>query len=159
MRVGTLFNAQDIEIVDSKQRIAMVGGVKKDLSETTKAISDRIKKLTNMIDLGREPFTVIHYEKGGKFVPHVDYFYDEIALAKSNDMGNRIGTVIMYLNTVETGGQTLFPKLKLALKPVKGDIVFFNYDRHQAKKSSITLHASNGVVDDKWISTLWMNLG
>lgn len=158
MSAGTLFNEKYIDIVDTKYRIAKTGTIRHNSSEITMAIEQRMMKLLNIPTLGSEEFALIHYTQGGKFAHHVDYFYDETAVQKANQIGNRKGTVICYLNTIESGGETLFPKLKLTLKPVKGDIIFFNYDRHD-KKSAITLHGSNGIKDEKWIVTQWLNLG
>lgn len=49
---------------------------------------------------------ILHYENGQKYEPHFDYFHD-----KSNQElgGHRVATVLMYLSSVEKGGETVFP--------------------------------------------------
>ena len=40
-------------------------------------------------------------------------------------MGNRIGTLLMYLSDVEQGGATVFTKLGISVRPKKGLVVFW----------------------------------
>ena len=47
----------------------------------------------------------------------------------------------MYLNTPESGGSTIFPDIGLEVLPVKGNAVFFSYDR--AHPSTRTLHGGS----------------
>ena len=45
--------------------------------------------------------------------------------------GQRIGTLIMYLNDVEEGGETIFPEIGFSVAPRRGHAVYFGYcDSH-----------------------------
>ena len=43
--------------------------------------------------------------------------------------GQRVATIVMYLNTPARGGATTFPDVSLEVAPLKGNAVFFSYDR------------------------------
>ena len=51
-----------------------------------------------------------------------DISFDENAL----ELGQRTLTCMIYLNDVESGGETEFTKLGLIIKPKKGTIVIWN---------------------------------
>jgi prolyl 4-hydroxylase len=82
---------------------------------------------------------VLHYVNGQKYEPHHDYFHDTVNPQKSNG-GQRVATMLMYLTTVEEGGETVFPnsaekvegeqwsecaRRGLAVKTQKGDALLF----------------------------------
>lgn len=86
-----------------------------------------------------EGMQVLHYINGQKYEPHHDYFHDTVNPQKSNG-GQRVATMLMYLTTVEEGGETVFPnaaekvegsqwsdcaKRGLAVKTMKGDALLF----------------------------------
>jgi prolyl 4-hydroxylase len=50
------------------------------------------------------------YQHGQKYEPHFDYFTDKINQVLG---GHRYATVLMYLSTVDKGGETVFPKTKV----------------------------------------------
>ena len=43
--------------------------------------------------------------------------------------GQRVASIVCYLNTPEAGGATIFPDAGLEVAPVRGNAVFFSYDR------------------------------
>ena len=53
---------------------------------------------------------ILRYEHGQKYEPHFDYFHDKINQVRG---GHRYATVLMYLSTVDKGGETVFPKAKV----------------------------------------------
>ena len=66
-----------------------------------------------------------------------------------------MGTLVIYLNTPEKGGGTTFPDVGLEVAPIKGNAVFFSYDRPNA--STRTLHGGAPVIaGDKWVATKWL---
>ena len=69
--------------------------------------------------------------------------------------GQRVATIVMYLNSPEKGGGTTFPDVGVEVGPVKGNAVFFSYDRpHPSTK---TLHGGAPVIaGEKWVATKWL---
>ena len=121
------------------------------------AIERRIAKLVGWPLINGEGLQVLHYLPGAEYRPHHDYFDP----AKSGTPaivargGQRVGTLVMYLNTPDKGGATTFPDVGLEVAPVKGNGVFFSYDRpHPSTK---TLHGGAPVVEgEKWVATKWL---
>lgn len=123
-------------------------------------IERRMATLLNWpVDHG-EGLQVLHYRPGAEYKPHHDYF-DPAASGTAAVLkrgGQRVGTLVVYLNTPEGGGATTFPDVGLEVAPVKGNAVFFSYDRpHPA---TLTLHAGAPVTaGDKWVATKWLREG
>jgi hypothetical protein len=57
-----------------------------------------------------ENIQILRYEHGQKYEPHFDYFHDKVNQARG---GHRYATVLMYLSTVNKGGETIFPNAKV----------------------------------------------
>lgn len=104
-----------------------------------------------------EGLQVLHYGPGAEYKPHHDYFDPkqpgtEAVLKRG---GQRVGTLVMYLNTPARGGATTFPDVTLEVAAVKGQAVFFSYDRPHA--ITRTLHGGAPVVEgEKWVATKWL---
>lgn len=76
-------------------------------------------------------------------------------LPKAGSTRQRVRTVVMYLNTPEGGGATTFPDVGVEVTPVRGNALFFSYDR--AHLSPRTLHGGAPVTaSEKWVATRWM---
>ena len=120
-------------------------------------IERRIAKLVNWPVQNGEGMQVLHYRPGAEYKPHHDYF-DPVHPGTARILergGQRVGTVVMYLNTPEGGGGTTFPDVGLVVAPVKGNAVFFSYDK--AHVSTKTLHGGAPVTaGEKWVATKWM---
>lgn len=104
-----------------------------------------------------EPLQILHYGVGAEYQPHYDYFSPEDAgtPALLAHGGQRVATLITYLNTPEAGGATVFPDVGLEVAPIRGNAVFFAYER--AQPASRTLHGGTPVIaGEKWIATRWM---
>jgi prolyl 4-hydroxylase len=129
-------------------------------AELIATIEARIAALLNWpVDNG-EGVQVLHYRPGAEYKPHFDYFDPEQpgtpTILKRG--GQRVGTVVMYLNTPLQGGGTTFPDVQLEVSPIKGNAVFFSYDR--AHPSSRTLHGGAPVLaGEKWVATKWLRQG
>lgn len=125
--------------------------------ELVARIEARIAALVNWPVERGEGLQVLRYAPGAEYKPHYDYFDPTLAstpaiLARG---GQRVGTVVMYLNTPEAGGATTFPEVKLEVAPVKGNAVFFSYDRPHPM--TLTLHGGAPVLSgEKWVATKWM---
>jgi prolyl 4-hydroxylase len=124
------------------------------------AIEARIARLVNWPVEHGEGIQVLHYRPGAEYKPHYDYFDPEQPGTPTilRRGGQRVATLVMYLNDPQAGGGTTFPDVGLEVAPRKGSVVFFNYDRpHPATRS---LHGGAPVVaGDKWVATKWLREG
>lgn len=120
-------------------------------------IEARIAALTNWPVERGEGLQVLHYLPGAEYKPHYDYF-DPLQAGTPTILkrgGQRVGTLVIYLNTPEAGGATVFPDAGLDVHAVTGNAVFFSYSiPHPTTK---TLHGGSPVrAGEKWVATKWM---
>jgi len=131
-------------------------------NELVRRIEARIAELTSLPVENGEPIQILHYLPGAEYKPHFDYFDpklpgNEKVLAMG---GQRIATLIMYLNDVDSGGSTIFPEIGLDVLPHKGNAVFFAYSSERGELDSRTLHGGSPVAGgEKWIATKWIRVG
>ena len=127
-------------------------------NELVKTIETRIAKLVNWPVEHGEGLQVLHYKPGAEYKPHYDYF--DPAHAGSSTIlqrgGQRLGTVLLYLNNPEKGGGTVFPDAGgFEASPRKGNAVFFSYS--QPHPDSKSLHGGSPVIaGEKWVATKWL---
>jgi prolyl 4-hydroxylase len=120
-------------------------------------IETRIAALLNWPLENGEGLQVLRYGPGTEYKPHYDYFDPTEAGTPSvlSRGGQRVATLIMYLNEPEAGGATVFPEAHVEVLPVRGNAVFFNYCRPHPV--SATLHGGAVVTaGEKWIATKWL---
>jgi len=116
-------------------------------------IEKRIASLMHVPIAHAEGLQVLHYEPGQQFKAHYDFF----GSGHSSSPNNRISTLVIYLNDVEEGGDTTFPHLGVAVKPMKGSAVYFEYFYSEQTINDLTLHCGEPVIrGEKWIATQWM---
>lgn len=123
-------------------------------------IEQRIATLVNWPLENGEGLQILHYRPGAEYKPHHDYF-DPAQPGTPTILkrgGQRVGTLVTYLNTPTKGGGTTFPDVGLEVAPLKGNGVFFSYDRPHPMTR--TLHGGAPVVEgEKWVATKWLREG
>lgn len=128
-------------------------------NELVSALETRVAKLMNMPVANGEGIQILHYMKGAEYRPHYDFFAPENpgSAVHLRQGGQRVATLVMYLNDVESGGETIFPEIDFAVAPRKGGAVFFAYCDDANKLDRLTLHGGAPVErGEKWIATKWV---
>jgi prolyl 4-hydroxylase len=120
-------------------------------------IEQRIAAMFNWPVENGEGLQVLHYRPGAEYKPHYDYFDPAqpgtVPVLKRG--GQRVASLVMYLNTPVKGGGTVFPDVEFEVAPIKGNAVFFSYDRPHP--STGTLHGGSPVIEgEKWVATKWL---
>ena len=73
------------------------------------------------------------------------------------DGKQRIKTALVYLNTINEGGETLFPKLDIRIAPKSGTMVVFSNSDENGKLLLNSYHAGAPTVsENKWLVTKWI---
>ena len=127
-------------------------------NDLIRRIEKRIADLVQYPEENGEPIQILHYKPGGEYKPHYDYFDprqpgNEQVLTQG---GQRIATLVMYLNDVETGGSTVFPEVGIDVLPRRGNAVYFAYCSETGALDSRSLHGGSPVGGgEKWIATKW----
>jgi prolyl 4-hydroxylase len=122
-------------------------------------LDQRISRLMNAPVENGEGLQVLRYGPGGHSAPHFDFLLpsntaNEESLARS---GQRMSTLIIYLNDVLEGGATVFPEIGLSVTPRRGHAVYFEYANSRQQLDGRSLHAGEVVVGgEKWAMTKWM---
>lgn len=88
---------------------------------------------------------------------HHDYPYDPRQINYYRHGGDRVGTGIFYLNDDMEGGETLFPKLGVSIKPKKGSFLYFQQG-YDEETNWATIHESTIITSGcKWISSCFFS--
>ncbi|WP_269532467.1 2OG-Fe(II) oxygenase [Chitinimonas sp. BJYL2] len=119
----------------------------------------RISALMNWPVENGEGLQILRYGVGGEYTPHFDYFppNDPGSATHLARSGQRVATMVLYLNDVPEGGATIFPDAGLSVIPRKGSAVYFRYFNRQGQIDPLTLHGGAPVTaGEKWIMTKWM---
>ena len=130
-------------------------------NELINEVSKRISILVQMSIRNAEAYQLVYYEVGGEYKPHFDGFNYEKEKDWFENGGQRLITVIAYLNDVEEGGGTSFPEIGFDISPKKGNVVVF----HNSVPSKNlphpvihpkSLHGGMPVTrGEKWMVNLW----
>lgn len=122
-------------------------------------IDERISALMSFPVENGEGLQVLRYSNGGYTAPHFDFLipsnaHNSDSLARS---GQRVSTLIVYLNDVPEGGETIFPHAGLCVVPRRGHALYFEYANSRMQVDQLSLHAGAPVtLGEKWVATKWM---
>jgi hypothetical protein len=102
---------------------------------------------------------LLHYEPGQQFAPHFD-FQEPVTPALRQEVerhGQRVATVLVYLNDDYGGGETDFPRIGLRHRGKRGDALLFTSVKPDGSLDYDALHAglppTSGV---KWVLSQWI---
>jgi prolyl 4-hydroxylase len=103
---------------------------------------------------------IVRYRTGEEFSWH----YDEVPPQQLDNGGQRLVTLLVYLNTVQRGGGTTFRDLlqgpdghPLTMKPVQGSALLFFPAYRDGRPDDRTLHKGEVASDNKWIVQMWIH--
>lgn len=129
-------------------------------TSTIRKIEERISDIFQWPTRQTEPLSLLRYRPGEFYNEHHDFFDYS---TKGSDVhrkngGNRVATLILYLNDCNDGGETLFADVGLEALPRRGYGVYFSYANPHF--SSMTRHAGRPPSKGrKWIATVWFKEG
>jgi hypothetical protein len=106
-----------------------------------------------------EPSVVLHYSPGEQFLPHFDYLNPDIPgqSAELQKGGQRIATLLAYLNEGYEGGETDFPRLGFRYKGKTGDALVFGNVQPSGALDPRTMHAGRPPTSgEKWLLSQWI---
>ena len=122
-------------------------------------LDQRIASLMNWPVENGEGLQILHYGPTGEYRPHFDYFPPDQpgSAVHTARGGQRVATLVVYLNDVREGGETIFPEAGLSVAANRGGAVYFRYMNGQRQLDPLTLHGGAPVLaGEKWIMTKWV---
>ena len=118
---------------------------------------EKIQKLTNKPFGHMELPQVARYTDSQRYVEHYDGEPNTSASsAFLSNGGQRVCTVLLYLNDVAHGGATAFPRLDVCVQPCKGRAIVFFPGTLDGELDMAALHAALPAVDTKFVSQVWV---
>lgn len=146
----------------SDGRTGSVAWVKHDQTPIVRGLVKRVSNLVGIPVRHAESLQVIHYGETQEYKPHFDA-YDmntEKGRQRTERGGQRLVTALMYLNEVEDGGGTIFPKLDLEVEAKPGRMVIFHdvgdHTLQDMTRHPRSLHGGSPVWEgQKWACNLW----
>lgn len=120
-------------------------------------ISTRIAMAAAAPPQNAEGLGVLHYAPGEQYAPHVDYIPETPANAQQLAVrGQRVRTVLVYLNEDFEGGATEFIRLGATFKPPAGHALIFDSVRPDGAVDPMTLHrGAPPTRGQKWVISKW----
>jgi prolyl 4-hydroxylase len=115
-----------------------------------------IESITGIPEANSENLQLLHYEENEFYQTHNDYIPYQV----DRQCGPRILTFYMYLNDVEEGGGTNFPKLDLTVTPKRGRAVIWPsvLDHDPNQKDTRTDHQAMKVIKGvKYGANAWVH--
>jgi prolyl 4-hydroxylase len=108
-----------------------------------------------------ESLQVVRYKKGEEYTPHHDFISPSI---NNRHQPSRFATLLIYLNDVEEGGETRFPRALnsnnaegLEITPKIGSAVLFYSSLEDGNFDDLSQHGGNKVLaGNKWLANLWV---
>lgn len=159
LRPATVVNPAGTQDVRAVRTNSAVEFQVPDMDLVVEAIRARISAAVNLPLPLFEPSQILHYEPGQEFRAHCDYFDPQLPghADRLRHFGQRIATVLIYLNDEYSGGETAFPKAGLNFRGKTGDALFMaNVDR-AGRPDPSTLHAGTPPRSgEKWIFSQWV---
>ena len=115
-----------------------------------KWLVSRVHRLTGVPQKFQEPIQVARYLNGQFYQSHLD------SIDKPDATGQRIGTVLIYLNDVASGGGTFFNNLNFRIQPKQGTAAVFFPAKFDGTIDERHLHTAEDASDIKWVSQVWL---
>ena len=137
-----------------------------DHDSITKKVAERIAKVVNIPLSHAEIFQVIYYDATQEYRSHYDGWLHNNSEKSNRCMkygGQRVATALCYLNNVEEGGCTGFPRLNIEVEPQQGKLLIFHNvikdsgkETGRSERHPLSEHAGRPVIKGyKWAFNLW----
>lgn len=122
-------------------------------------LSLRVAEIVGIPLENAESLQVVYYGENQQYLPHFDAWEADTEVGKRCMArgGQRMVTCLMYLNEVEEGGGTSFPKLDMVVRPIKNRMVLFhNCSPGTTVRHPASLHGGMPVLKgEKWACNFW----
>ena len=140
----------------SEIRTSLECHLRREETETVARIEKRIATLIKKPTNFGEGLCITNTHVDDQSLWQTDYFSPEKQdYAKHLQRGGqRICSLIMYLNDIDEGGETYFPEIGFKCLPRKGSALYFSYHNKQEQLDRLTLYTGMRLNSgEKWTAT------
>jgi prolyl 4-hydroxylase len=123
------------------------------------SLEKRIADVTKLPITAGELSNILQYEVGQEYKAHYDFFHpkDPGSNVAMQDGGQRIKTVLCYIQPSIKGGETYFPRLSKKITGKTGQLVIFDNTDKNLHPNPFSLHQGLPVLEGtKWIFSKWI---
>lgn len=175
LKRSTIINQGEESVNDKRSSFGTFIRRKQDRNSTK--IADKVAEWVGIPQINHEDMQILRYGKGQRYEAHKDVI-GAITGGKPGE-NPRIATVLLYLNDVESGGETSFPRSynwadptlqvrngpwspcahgNVATKPRKGDALLFFSVWPNGQFDVNSIHQGCPVLEgEKWTGTVWIH--
>ena len=148
-----------------KQRTSWQCWIAPDELPCVKKASKFVSKVTGLPVENQERWQILRYKPGQEYKPHFDAanpsaldYLGVIERDRKRGWGRRVYTFFIYLNDVEEGGETWFPRLGVKIKPKPGRAALWhNLNKSKTSFHPMSEHAGTPVIKgEKWAINVWI---
>ena len=121
-------------------------------------MANMISRLLGIPLENAEQMQAQRYTVGQEFKPHCDWFRpgSEDYEKHCSRSGQRTWTAMAYMNDMQDGGETTFPRLGVSQKPEEGTLLMWNNQTSEGVVNPWTIHHAMPVGKGlKYVITLW----
>jgi prolyl 4-hydroxylase len=122
-------------------------------------LQERAARLLGVPVAYHEPPNAISYEIGQEYRQHADFIEPSIPQfrAELQRLGQRVATIITYLNDDFDGAETVFPDLDFKFRGAPGDAIYFANVLTNGSPDYLTSHcALPPTRGRKWVLSQWI---
>lgn len=142
---------------DDSFRTSTTGHIPNDMP-VAEHMAATISRLLDLPLENAEQMQAQRYGVGQEFKPHCDWFRpgSESYHEHCSRSGQRTWTAMAYMNDVDAGGETVFPRLGVTQKPRTGSLLMWNNLTGDGNVNPWTIHHAMPVLEgSKYVITLW----
>lgn len=127
-----------------------------DADPVMRMLEQRLAQLAQWPVQAMEPCSIIRYQAGQQYAPHVDYFTDDQIernrVERRDASGQRMATFLLYLVVPESGGQTHYhaPGISVSGEPGMG-LIHYNTTLDGAVDPASRHSGSTIIAGEKWL--------
>ncbi len=122
-------------------------------------LQERAARLLGVPVSHHEPPNAISYEPGQEYRRHADFIEPRMAQFQEElqRLGQRVATVVTYLNDDFEGAETVFPDLNIKFRGATGDAVYFANVKTDGTPDYLTSHSALPPTRGrKWVLSQWI---
>jgi len=149
--------ATKLNIVDNARTSSGTWISRLNMNFVIRKFTKRISHWSQLAPDHGEDIQVLEYKIGQEYKPHVDYFDPKYYEHFLQNGGQRIASVLCFLNDVPAGGETIFPYVNLKVKPKKGAAILWYNAFPNGTLDATSAHGGAPVMEGvKYVAIQWM---